>query len=365
MIPSVSSKIADSKIIDSKIIDALSVGDGLCRLGVDLSRLFFVVDSNLGAVVSSLAEEMPEVSPERVGVFEMGERVKTLAGAERLWRFLVEKGAKRGDVLVCVGGGVTTDMGGFVAATFKRGIDYVNLPTTLLGAVDAAVGGKTGVDFMGLKNEIGAFRLPLATIVVPSLFSTLPGREVLSGYGEMLKTAFLADAGLADTMLSLGADIEGNRRSLFEYVGEMCRFKQGIVDLDPTEKGVRKALNFGHTIGHAIESLMLSHDTPVTHGHAVILGILAESVVAVARKAMGSSYLYRIADVIKRNYPPVAVTCDDYPALMNYMRHDKKSLRGEINLTMVRTPGEYEINCSADEKEVAAALDIFRDLLGV
>lgn len=345
----------------SQIIQSPTLADGLRELSV--GDLYLLVDENVAARV---AEDISTLStPPVMGSFPMGEEHKTLDGVSRIWQFLVENGAKRNSVAVCVGGGVTTDMCGFAAATFKRGIEYVNVPTTLLGAVDAAVGGKTAIDFMGLKNEIGAFRIPLATIIVPRFFQTLPKEHILSGYAEMLKTALLDTPEHAAMLMRYGDDVMAHREALFTDVVEVCRVKERIVAEDPLEKGIRKALNLGHTIGHAVESLMMRRNTPITHGHAVMVGLVAEAVISVMRKEMPSQLLYDLATILNSNYPRILITCDDYPALLALMLHDKKNDGSGINFTMLRSPGNFLINSIATDDELTSALDIYRDLTSI
>ena len=219
-----------------------------------------------------------------------------------------------------------TDLGGFAAATFKRGIRFINIPTTLLSAVDAAVGGKTGVNFNGLKNEIGVFKEAETVIISTVFFSTLPERELKSGYAEMLKHGLLDGEAVYNKLLDYDFDnVAGN--GLLRLVEESVNVKRRIVEQDPFEQGLRRALNLGHTAGHAFESLALKRNSPVPHGYAVAWGMVVEAVLSHTEKGFPSAELYRLADYVCRHYGAFHITCDDYPELIEFMRHDKKRAR--------------------------------------
>lgn len=297
---------------------------------------------------------------------EAGESNKNLDTLQRVWCFLSERGATRKSLLVCVGGGMITDIGGFAAATFKRGIRYVNIPTTILAASDASIGGKTGIDFMGLKNEIGAFWMPEMTLIVTSLFRSLPYAEVLSGFGEMIKTGFIESEVMAQEMLELGLSLRENIQRLSTVVPAVARVKERIVASDTHEKGTRKMLNLGHTIGHAFESLALMRSKPIPHGVAVAYGLLVEMILSHTMKDFPTRWLYHYAEMLRNSYPPFALSCDDYEDLINLMLHDKKNRRpGEINFTLLLAPGKVVIDETASKEEIKIAFDIFRDMLGI
>ena len=264
-------------------------------------------------------------------------------------------------MVVNIGGGLVTDIGGFAAATFKRGIRVINVPTTLLGAVDAATGGKTGINFIGLKNEIGAFHLPSEVIISALPLATLPDREILSGYAEMLKTGLIADPVLYRTLL----DVEGmlaNPHSLEKAMKRCVEIKEDIVNLDPRESGLRKILNFGHTAGHAFESLSIEREKPLAHGEAVAHGILVELILSHMLKGFDSKEMHRYATLLKEHYPDTHVDCKDIPRLMELMAHDKKNATaGQPNFTLLKAIGEPEIDCLPTEDDIRAALEIYLD----
>ncbi|MCM1522171.1 MAG: 3-dehydroquinate synthase [Muribaculaceae bacterium] len=293
-----------------------------------------------------------------------GEESKSLAGASAVWESLIKGGATRHSLVINIGGGVITDLGGFAAATYKRGIRFINLPTTLLAAVDAAVGGKTGVNFGGLKNEIGVFREADAVVVSATPLAMLDRREFLSGYAEMLKHAFLMGSeALNEFMGSYPTDIEPD--VMLGMLERNVRFKQRVVTEDPTEKGLRRTLNFGHTAGHAFESFAIERGNPVTHGHAVARGMVVELILSHLLKGLPTSWLNRYVGYLRDvGYRFGTITCDDYPRLLEFMSHDKKNIApGAVNFTLLRAPGRPEIDCTVNEEDIRTALDISRDML--
>lgn len=293
-----------------------------------------------------------------------GDDNKNLDTLKHVWREMEKGGATRHSLLVNLGGGMVTDLGGFAAATFKRGIDFVNVPTTLLGAVDAAIGGKTGINFNGLKNEIGAFAPAKAVIVSTIFFPTLPKQEFKSGFAEMLKHAMLSDRQQYLKLLDFNfSSIDYD--NFLELLRSSIRVKENIVEQDPTEQGIRKALNLGHTVGHAFESKALSDGRPVPHGYAVAWGLVVESVLSHIILKFPSEDLYALAHFVKDNYGAFHITCDHYDQLLDLMRHDKKSHNGEINCTLIKECGTPTINNTINEDDLKAALDIYRDLMGI
>lgn len=286
---------------------------------------------------------------------------KNLDTLIHVWHEMERCGATRHSLLVNLGGGTVTDLGGFAAATFKRGIDFVNVPTTLLAAVDAAVGGKTGINFNGLKNEIGAFYPAQAVIVSTIFFPTLPLQELKSGFAEMLKHAMLSSKQHFLELLDFDfQNIDYN--SFLEHMRTSIQVKESIVAQDPTEQELRKALNLGHTVGHAFESKALGDGRPVPHGFAVAWGLVVESILSHIMLKFPSDDLYSLANFIKENYGTFHLTCDHYDQLLDLMRHDKKSRNGEINCTLLKECGNPTINNTINEDDLKAALDIFRDL---
>lgn len=344
-----------------KILYTNSVSEAINQLVGELSpsSVHIITDSNVSRdVLPRLSLDYPLIT------VEPGDENKNLASLSKIWDGLISQGATRKSLAINIGGGVVTDMGGFAAATFKRGIRFINVPTTLLSAVDAAVGGKTGINFEGFKNEIGAFAPADAVVISTGLFSSLPPIELLSGYAEMLKHGLLSSADDYADLLKfdiLNADLE----KLLPLLEKSVKVKERIVEEDPHERGIRRALNLGHTAGHAFESLAIHKGHPIPHGHAVAYGMLVEMILSHVIESFPSAELYRYASYLKdHGYGKPEFSCDDYPALVAYMRHDKKNDTPDtINFTLLSAPGTPLIDRTAPEKEILAALDIFRDLM--
>ncbi|MDE6652174.1 MAG: 3-dehydroquinate synthase [Paramuribaculum sp.] len=330
------------------------------------SKLFVIADSNTAELCLPVIERESKVIADahRI-VFPAGETHKNLDTLASIWGELCDYGASRSAAVVNLGGGVVTDMGGFAAATFKRGIRFVNVPTTLLAAVDAAVGGKTGIDFHGFKNEIGAFCCADAVIISTLFFNTLPQSERMSGFAEMLKHSLIA-GGDAFSRLTSVKEMDFAGAGFLELLKESVLVKKRIVEQDPTEKGLRKALNLGHTAGHAFESWALEQGKPVPHGYAVAWGLVVDLVLSHIQLGFPSETLRAVSAFIEENYGRIAIDCSDYDTLVEIMRHDKKNAGdGSISFTLLRAPGEVDVNRTATPEEISVALDIFRDLLHI
>ncbi|MCH5326157.1 MAG: 3-dehydroquinate synthase [Duncaniella sp.] len=293
-----------------------------------------------------------------------GEEFKDLASLQQVWTALIEAGVSRRSVIINIGGGMVTDLGGFAAATFKRGVRFINFPTTLLSAVDAAVGGKTGINFGGLKNEIGAFAPAEAVVISATPFATLPVEQLLSGYAEMMKHALLSGPTQMAELLQFDP-VTGSRDTLLQLLERSIAVKERIVAADPTEQGMRKSLNLGHTAGHAIEALAINRGNPLPHGYAVAAGLGIELVLSHLLKGFPSESLRRYIQWLRTaGYPRTSYTCRDYKQLVSLMRHDKKNTcSAEINFTLLSSPGTICIDCTVGEEEINAALDIYRDMM--
>ena len=317
-----------------------------------------------------------------------GDQHKTLAALGDVWTALQHGGATRHSLLINLGGGMITDLGGFAAATFKRGINFINIPTTLLAMVDAAVGGKTGINFGGLKNEIGAFADAHFVIINTCFLDTLDAENLCSGYAEMLKHALISD----ERMWAEHVNFDLSQPDLAELqrmVAESIAVKERIVAEDPHEHGIRKALNFGHTIGHALEEFALQQATlsggavvstaptnqttggavvstapknrPLLHGYAVAFGLIGELYMSARKADFPTERLHQTTRFIRENYAQTEFTCNDYPTLLNLMRHDKKNTSGVINFTLLHNIGDIRINQTATDEEICEALDFIRE----
>lgn len=258
---------------------------------------------------------------------------------------------------------MVTDLGGFAASTFKRGINYINIPTTLLSMVDASVGGKTGINFRGLKNEIGVFNNARSVILDTRFLRTMDAENTLSGYAEMLKHGLISDEKMWAELLNFpidALDTPDRLRQLQRMVADSVAVKERIVTEDPTEQGIRKALNLGHTAGHAFESLALTR-TPVLHGYAVAWGLVCELYLSAIKTGFPTDRLHQTVAFIKEHYGKMAITCDDYPTLLELMTHDKKNTAGIINFTLLGGIGDIRINQTATKDEIFEALDFYRE----
>ena len=285
---------------------------------------------------------------------------KNLDTLSQVWQALSNGGATRHSLMINLGGGMVTDLGGFAASTFKRGIDFINIPTTLLAMVDASVGGKTGINFGGLKNEIGVFSDSRFIIINTQFLDTLDHDNICSGYAEMLKHGLISDE---RTWAELGTfDIDTPDLSqLQRMVAESIKVKERIVETDPHEHGIRKALNLGHTMGHAFESFAMRRGTPILHGYAVAYGLISELYMSARKTAFPTDRMHQTVRFIRENYGTFNITCDDYPTLIELMHHDKKNTSGIINFTLLGNVGDIRINQTANEEEIKEALDFFRE----
>lgn len=300
-------------------------------------------------------------------VIPAGDDNKTIQSIASVWEALSQNGATRHSLLINIAGGMVTDLGGFAAASFKRGINFINIPTTLLSQVDASVGGKTGINFCGYKNEIGAFCDADTVIISSEFLKTLDSENILSGYAEMLKHALLKDNEMLaehlsfdfDSLLLVG-ESEGAYSKLQSMVAESIAVKQKVVTEDPHEKGIRKALNLGHTFGHAFESWAMRHNCSVLHGYAVAWGLICELYLSAKKCDFPTDKLHQVASFIKENYGKLGITCDDYPELLELMTHDKKNTSSSsINFTLLGNVGDIRINQTASKEEIEDALDFY------
>ena len=294
-----------------------------------------------------------------------GDENKTLSTACHLWDEMERMGVTRHSLIINLGGGMVTDLGGWAAATFKRGVRFINVPTTLLGAVDAAVGGKTGFNYNGLKNEIGAFAPASDVVISTRFFDTLPAVEMKSGFAEVIKHAMLSDREELLRLLDHDFNAPIDHDDLLERLQHSVQVKADIVTRDPNERGERKALNLGHTVGHAFESLAIHRGHPVPHGYAVAWGLVTEAVLSHMLLKFPSEDVHRLGNFVRDNYRYFPFTCDDYDDLLALMRHDKKSRDGEITCTLLAAIADYRIDQTVLPDDVTAALDILRDHLGL
>ena len=354
-------------------------------------RLFILTDETTKALCLPVVEGFGCLIGAQIITIGATDTHKTLDSLSHVWEALGEGGATRHSLLINLGGGMVTDLGGFAASTFKRGINYINIPTTLLSMVDASVGGKTGINFRGLKNEIGVFNNAATVILDTQFLKTLDAENILSGYAEMLKHGLIdseshwaelvsfdfeqnSEERIGNSEERIGNSEErivnseeriGNSENswwmeLQRMVEKSVNVKQRIVTEDPTEQGIRKALNLGHTAGHAFESFALKHQ-PILHGYAVAYGLVCELYLSCIKTGFPSDKMHQTVNFIHEHYGKMSITCDDYPQLMELMTHDKKNVAGMINFTLLGGIGDIRINQTATKDEIYEALDFYRE----
>lgn len=288
---------------------------------------------------------------------------KTLDTLAYVWKTLGDQGATRHSLMINLGGGMVTDLGGFAASTFKRGIKYINIPTTLLAMVDASVGGKTGINFNGLKNEIGVFSPADSVLIDAEFLKSLDTYNLLSGYAEMLKHGIISTTAHWAELLNFDMN-QIDYAALQTLVAQSVQIKENIVEQDPFEKGIRKALNLGHTVGHAFESLALETHRPVLHGYAVAWGIVCELYFSTVKVGFPKDKLRQTVNFIKEHYGVMPFDCKQYERLYEFMTHDKKNSAGSINFTLMGEVGDIRINQSATKEEIFEMLDFYRETMG-
>ena len=354
--------MAAQKIIISKNLKE-DLQSFLASLNYD--KLFILTDTNTYAQCYPLVRDIPAFCDAPVITVEAGDIHKDIEQVCHIWSRLSNEGASRNSLLVNLGGGMVTDMGGFAGATFKRGLHTVNIPTTLMASVDAAVGGKTGVNFNGLKNEVGAFYPPECVFIDCEFLRTLDRANLLSGYAEMVKHALISDMEVYTSVMLFDLDAKIDYAFLNQMVAQSVAVKERIVDEDPKEHGIRKALNFGHTVGHAYESLSFQKGHPLLHGHAVAAGIVSELYLSHKHCGFPMDKLSQVVYYLKEYYPPFVFDCKDYDTLYELMTHDKKNEAGIINFTLLAQIGEVRINQQIGKEMVFESLDFYRESFGV
>jgi len=326
------------------------------------SGIYILVDENTGKYcLPVLISRCPELSTAKIIELEGNESNKTIAGVEFVWRSLAGNIAVRNSLLLCLGGGVITDIGGFAAATFKRGIDFIHVPTTLLAMVDAALGGKTGINLDTIKNQIGIFALPKAVFIFSEFLQTLPARQRLSGYAEMLKHAMIDSHIHFEKLLILNSPEKVcNEKDILESAS----VKMKVVAADFGEKGMRKALNFGHTIGHAIESYSQKHDSdPLLHGEAIAIGLICESFISMRMFGMDENDLRKMAALISWHFPHYRFKPGMADELMAIMCHDKKNNgNSQLNFSLIHKIGEPLYDQYPGEKLIRESLHFYLNL---
>lgn len=322
-------------------------------------RIFVLVDETTNKLCWALVKDYLCLKDAQTIVIGTTDRRKNLDTLVHVWESLQQGKATRHSLLINLGGGMVTDLGGFAASTYKRGINFINVPTTLLAMVDASVGGKTGINFGGLKNEIGIFNDAEFVLLDTNWLQTLDEENIRSGYAEMLKHSLIADETMWAELINFNL-AQPNLRQLASMLDKSVRIKERIVAEDPHEKGIRKALNLGHTFGHAFESWAMKRQ-PVLHGYAVAFGLIAELYLATTQTDFPTERMRQTVNFIRAYYGSLPITCNDYPELIELMHHDKKNRGNEINVTLLGGIGDIRIDQTITEEDIKEALDFFRE----
>ena len=322
-------------------------------------RIFVLVDETTNKLCWSLVKDYLCLKDAQTIIIGATDRRKNLDTLVHVWESLQQGKATRHSLLINLGGGMVTDLGGFAASTYKRGINFINIPTTLLAMVDASVGGKTGINFGGLKNEIGVFNDAEFVLLDTNWLRTLDEENIRSGYAEMLKHGLIADETMWAELINFNL-AQPNLRQLASMLDKSVRIKERIVTEDPHEKGIRKALNLGHTFGHAFESWAMKRQ-PVLHGYAVAFGLIAELYLATTQTDFPTERMRQTVNFIRAYYGSLPITCNDYPELIELMHHDKKNRGNEINVTLLGGIGDIRIDQTITEEDMKEALDFFRE----
>ncbi len=335
-----------------------SLAEAIGKLEHD--KLFVLTDTTTEELCWPVVKDYAVMKDAIVITIAPTDEAKTLETLAKVWTALQKGRATRHSLMVNLGGGMVTDLGGFAASTFKRGMTYINIPTTLLSQVDASVGGKTGINFGGLKNEIGMFNCARCVILSSTFLRTLDRENLLSGYAEMLKHGLLSSK--EDWAELLRFDISTPDYAMLQIlVAKSVNVKEQIVNEDPTEKGIRKALNLGHTAGHAIESLALKEGRTVLHGYAVAWGLLMELYLSARKCGFPAKEMHQMEAYVKEHYGKFLYECKHYDMLCDFMSHDKKNQGSNINFTLLGGIGDIRINQTASMEEIEEMLDYYRE----
>ena len=338
---------------------AETLGKALDKCAYD--KLFVLTDEHTRELCLPLVDTCLPAGRELITIAP-GDCHKNLETLAYVWNELSNRKGTRRSLMLNLGGGMVTDLGGFAAATFKRGITYINIPTTLLAMVDASAGGKTGINFNGLKNEIGAFSPARFVLLDTEFLRSLDDENIRSGYAEMLKHGLISDTEHWAELLNFDP-ARPDYDALRSLVSRSVSIKERIVEQDPREKGIRKALNFGHTAGHAFESLALEQGRPRLHGYAVAWGIVCELYLSCLRTGFPKDKLRQTVQFIKETYGTFDFDCKQYDRLYEFMTHDKKNESDAVNFTLLADVGDIRINQTAGREEIFEMLDFYREAM--
>lgn len=337
-------------------IDEIASGLGVFFDQNTHTQVVVVVDENTRRHCYPLVQKL--IPEHELIEIKSGEQQKVLSTCEVIWKAMTDAALDRRALLVNLGGGVIGDMGGFCAVTYKRGIDFINIPTTLLAAVDANVGGKLGIDFEGFKNHLGFFQEPNGVFIDPVFLNTLPERELRSGFAEVIKHGLIADKAYFEQVGKAGLEQENWNA----VIAHSVQIKHKVVTQDLKEGGLRKVLNFGHTIGHAIESFYLGTENHLLHGEAIAIGMICEAYLSKKLLGMAKAELNEICDTILRIYPELKINKKDFTSIINLMYQDKKNFNKFLNHSLLYAIGRATYDVAVDEKDVMDSLFFYLKL---
>jgi len=329
--------------------------------GYPEDKVFLVTDDNCDHFCLPLISNTTGFQNVKKVIIPSGEENKNLSSVDKIWLFLSQNGADRKSLVINIGGGMVTDLGSFAASTFKRGLDFINIPTTLLAQVDASVGGKTGFNFNGLKNEIGVINQPKTVIIDTRFLKTIDHKNFISGYAEMIKHGLIHSPAHLSGVRNFNVE-EPDYEKLAGIIARSVAIKDYYVFKDPNEKNIRKSLNFGHTMGHAFESFFLHSSEPILHGYAVAYGMIAELYLSHRVCNFPIELLNELSSWLLSVYGKPEIHENEYSNLYNLMTHDKKNEGKRVNFTLIPSIGEVLINQNCSREIVFEELDYFRKL---
>lgn len=338
------------------VIDQITKSLPLFLKENEFSKIGVLVDEHTKAYCLPIIKAL--LPPHHLIIIKSGEVNKTLDTCQLIWQELTEIGFDRKSLLINLGGGVIGDMGGFCAASFKRGISFINIPTTLLSSVDASAGGKLGIDFNGFKNHIGFFKEPDTVLIDPIFLETLPNKELRSGFAEVIKHGLIADKNYYEQIIQDGM----NQANWNAVIAHSVHIKSEVVKKDPLEEGLRKILNFGHTIGHALESHYMSTENHLLHGEAIAIGMICEAFLSKKLTELSEIELENITTNLIGIYAKSKINKNDFPAIIKRMYQDKKNSHNLLNHSLIKEIGEATYDIAVDEKDVMDALFYYEQL---
>ena len=339
------------------------LADEMSKFDTKNKRLCLVTDSRVGKLYADSVKTILENAAKEVLVFSFpeGEASKTLDTVKDLYRFLIENQFERKDMLIALGGGVVGDLTGYAAATYLRGVDFIQIPTSLLAQVDSSIGGKTGVDFDQYKNMVGAFKMPRLVYINISTLSSLDNRQFYNGFAEVMKHGLIKDSAYYEWMIGMLYEIDSREADVLEeMVYRSCQIKKAVVEKDPTEKGERALLNFGHTIGHAIEKYK---NFSLCHGECVALGCVAAAFISWKRGLLSMEEYYEVRDMFVPFHLPITIDNVEAGDILSLTKSDKKMEQGQIKFILLKKIGKAFIDCTITDEEILAGIEeiIYRD----